>query len=48
MVQHAPLLALGTLDEQKRPWTTVWGGKAGFARPIAESAIAISALVDRR
>ena len=47
MVQRAPLLALGTVDEQDRPWTTIWGGQGGFARPIAESAIGISTLVDR-
>lgn len=30
----SPLVAFGALDTQGRPWTTVWGGEPGFARPI--------------
>jgi NAD(P)H-flavin reductase/predicted pyridoxine 5'-phosphate oxidase superfamily flavin-nucleotide-binding protein len=47
MVSKAPLLALGTLDEEGRPWTTIFGGKDGFARPIAQSTIGLRTLVDR-
>ena len=47
MVTKAPLLALGTLDEEGRPWTTVLGGKEGFARPVAQSTIGLRILVDR-
>lgn len=28
-IAAAPLLALGTLDNEGRPWTTLWGGSAG-------------------
>lgn len=46
MVSRAPLLALGTLDEDGKPWTTVFGGESGFARPIAQSTIGIRTMVD--
>ncbi|KAL1960302.1 hypothetical protein VTO42DRAFT_8262 [Malbranchea cinnamomea] len=46
LLHHSPLLALGTLDEQGRPWTTVWGGKPGFAGPVSESTIGIRQMVD--
>lgn len=46
MVSKAPLLALGTLDEYGRPWTTIFGGKEGFARQIAQSAIGVRTMVD--
>ncbi|OHE94265.1 oxidoreductase FAD-binding domain-containing protein [Colletotrichum orchidophilum] len=43
----APLLALGTLDNDRRPWTTLWGGEAGaMARPIAEDVLGIRSQVD--
>ncbi|KAJ5136587.1 Riboflavin synthase-like beta-barrel [Penicillium atrosanguineum] len=42
----APLLAVGTVDSQGRPWTSLWGGKAGFAGPVAESIIGLKTLVD--
>ncbi|KAH7319380.1 oxidoreductase [Rhexocercosporidium sp. MPI-PUGE-AT-0058] len=48
MVQGAPLLALGTLDDQDRPWTTIWGGDPGFGRPVAKNVIGIKTEVDRR
>ena len=47
MLQHAHLLALGTLDEQGRPWATLWGGRPPFAQRVAESTIGISTIVDR-
>lgn len=43
---NAPLLAVGTLDDAGRPWTTVLGGEAGFARPLGQSNIGIRILVD--
>jgi hypothetical protein len=46
-LQKSPLLALGTLDHRGQPWTTIWGGEAGFAGPIAQSTILIRNLVDR-
>jgi hypothetical protein len=40
-------LALGTVDQQGRIWTTIWGGEEGFARPIAQSVVGITTFVDR-
>ena len=48
MVQRFPLLALGTVDRQGRPWATVWGGEAPFAQPIAQSTIGIRTTVDSK
>lgn len=42
----APLIAVGTVDSQGRPWTSIWGGKEGFAGPIAESIIGLKTRVD--
>jgi len=47
MLNKAPLLALGTVDQEGRPWSTIWGGEEGFARPIAQSIMGVRALVDR-
>lgn len=46
VLNEAPLLALGAVDEQGRPWTTIWGGKHGFAGPVGESVIGINSTVD--
>ncbi|KAI4133766.1 MAG: hypothetical protein LQ341_006137 [Variospora aurantia] len=46
LIQSSPLLALGTLDDTGRPWTTLLGGEAGFARPLAQSIVGIRTLVD--
>ncbi|KAH0559164.1 hypothetical protein GP486_004302 [Trichoglossum hirsutum] len=43
----SPLLALGTLDQNNNPWTTVWGGESGFSRPTGQSVITVRTLVDR-
>ena len=48
MLQSSPLLALGTLDKEGRPWTTIWGGEPGFSRPIAQSIVGVKTLVDRK
>ncbi|KND88136.1 hypothetical protein TOPH_07211 [Tolypocladium ophioglossoides CBS 100239] len=47
-VQQSPLVALGTLDAQGRPWTTVWGGERGFAGPVAPDVLGFSSDVDTR
>lgn len=44
---RSPLIALGTVDAQGRPWTTLWGGEPGFSRAIAQSIIGVKATVDR-
>lgn len=46
-VMHSPLVALGTLDDEGRPWTTVWGGERGFARPVAEGVLGLKSAVDK-
>ncbi|KAF4447378.1 hypothetical protein F53441_9098 [Fusarium austroafricanum] len=45
-VSQSSLVALGTLDNEGHPWTTVWGGDRGFARPVAEGVLAINSSVD--
>ena len=41
-LQVAPLVAIGTIDKEGRPWTTLWGnGDKGFARPLANEIIGI-------
>lgn len=45
-VAASPLLALGTLDDEGQPWTTIWGGTRGFARPIAEDVLGVRTGVD--
>ncbi|KAL6904334.1 hypothetical protein GGI43DRAFT_382014 [Trichoderma evansii] len=46
-VMHSQLVALGTLDDEGRPWTTIWGGERGFARPVAEGVLGIRSAVDK-
>jgi hypothetical protein len=41
-----PLTAVGVLDEQQRPWTTVWGGDAGFTRPLGGNVLGTRTTVD--
>ena len=48
MLQSAPLIAIGTLDNDGRPWTTLLGGQPGFARSIGNSVIGAKTLVDTR
>ncbi|PSR97452.1 hypothetical protein BD289DRAFT_450954 [Coniella lustricola] len=43
----SPLVALGALDAEGRPWTSVWGGEAGFAGPIGQGIVALKAVVSR-
>lgn len=48
MLQTAPLLAVGTLDSQGRPWTSLWGGEPGFARPLGQNLVGIRNIVDAK
>jgi len=44
-LQIAPLIAIGTLDKDNRPWTTLWGGEAPLARPLGGGIVGIRAPV---
>ena len=46
MLQSAPLLAIGTLDDQGRPWTNLLGGEPSFARPLGGPMVGVRAAVD--
>jgi ferredoxin-NADP reductase/predicted pyridoxine 5'-phosphate oxidase superfamily flavin-nucleotide-binding protein len=48
MVQRYPLLAIGTLDKQGRPWATVWGGEVPLAQQVAKDIIGIRTIVDSK
>ncbi|KAI0515020.1 hypothetical protein F5B22DRAFT_609402 [Xylaria bambusicola] len=47
-VTVSPLVAFGTLDKYGNPWVTVWGGEAGFCRPIAENVLGVNSATDAR
>ncbi|KAK1812274.1 hypothetical protein LTR12_013364 [Friedmanniomyces endolithicus] len=44
----APLIAIGTLDKQGRPWTTLWGGEKGLARSLGSGVAGIRTPVTGR
>jgi ferredoxin-NADP reductase/predicted pyridoxine 5'-phosphate oxidase superfamily flavin-nucleotide-binding protein len=46
MLQRAPLLAIGTLDDRSRPWTSLWGGQTGFSQPLGGGIIGTRTIVD--
>lgn len=46
LVLTSPLLALGALDKQGRPWTTIIGGEPTCMRPVGHSTVAVNSLVD--
>jgi hypothetical protein len=54
MTAQAPLMAVGALDSEKRPWTTLWGGAPGFAGPMGQPGTArgnillVKAQVDKK
>ncbi|KAF4963353.1 hypothetical protein FSARC_8640 [Fusarium sarcochroum] len=43
---QSSIVAVGTLDDQGRPWTTIWGGERGFAQRTAEDVISFNSVVD--
>lgn len=45
-VTQSPLVALGTLDAEGRPWTSIWGGERGFAQPVAQGVLGFNSGVD--
>ncbi|KAF2794179.1 oxidoreductase-like protein [Melanomma pulvis-pyrius CBS 109.77] len=46
LLQRAPLLAIGALDAQTRPWTSLWGGQPGFSQPLGGGIIGTRTIVD--
>ena len=46
LLHISSLLAIGTLDIQGRPWTTLLGGAPGFARSLGQSIIRVKTLVN--
>lgn len=46
-VQAAPLVAVGALDTDARPWTSIWAGEPGFVRAIAPDVVGMRSLVDK-
>ncbi|RYP06759.1 hypothetical protein DL764_002956 [Monosporascus ibericus] len=47
-VAISSLVAFGALDEHGRPWTALWGGERGFARPVAQGILGIQSIVNTR
>ena len=48
LLSRSPLLAVGTVDDSGKVWTTLWGGTPGFARgiPQMENTIAMRVPID--
>lgn len=47
-VAASPLVAFGTLDDEGRPWTSVWGGEVGFTTPLEHGVLAVQSAADAR
>lgn len=47
VILQSPLIALGSIDTEGRPWTTLWGGEPAFSRAIAQSMVGIQTTVER-
>ncbi|KAJ9614375.1 hypothetical protein H2200_002511 [Cladophialophora chaetospira] len=46
-IQRYPLMAIGTLDDEDRPWCTVWGSdQLPIAQPVAQSVMGVRTTVD--
>ena len=48
LLHISSILALGTLDADGRPWTTLLGGEPGFVRSLGQSIVGVKTLADRR
>lgn len=44
---RCPLVAVGALDADEWPWTSLWGGEPGFSQPVAQGIIGVKTTVDR-
>ncbi|KAI1380315.1 hypothetical protein F4677DRAFT_406408 [Hypoxylon crocopeplum] len=47
-IARSPLVAFGTLDQEGRPWATIWGGEVGFCQPLARGVLGVRATADVR
>lgn len=45
MLQRAPLISIGTLDSDSKPWVTLWGGEQGLSQPLGNSIIGVKTSV---
>ena len=46
-IQRYPMMAIGTLDDDDRPWCTVWGSdQLPIAQPVAQSVMGVRTTVD--
>ena len=48
LLHLSSLLAIGALDAEGRPWTTLLGGEPGFARSLGQSIIGVKTSADRK
>ena len=48
LLHLSSLLAVGLVDDQGRPWTTVLGGEPGFARSLGQSIVGVRVLADAK
>lgn len=48
LLKMSSMVALGTLDDNDRPWTTLLGREPGFARSLGQSIIGLRTLVDSK
>ncbi|GES63604.1 oxidoreductase FAD-binding protein [Aspergillus terreus] len=48
LLRKSPLLAIGAIDRDGRPWSTVWGGEVGFASPTSASTVEVKTPVDSK
>lgn len=47
LLVRCPLVAVGALDADEWPWTSLWGGERGFSQPVAQGIIGVKTTVDR-
>jgi len=48
LLSQVPLFAIGTLDQQNRPWSTLWGGSPGLSQPLGRDILGVKATVDHK
>ncbi|RDW81161.1 putative oxidoreductase, FAD-binding [Aspergillus mulundensis] len=47
LIRRSPLLAIGALDNEGKPWCSLWGGEEGLATPTSVSSFDIKTPVGR-